>query len=268
MKYSFGVVGCGNMGGAILNGALSSGLFKPSEVAVFDLFEQKREECRALGCAVLSSTAEVFASCGRVLLAVKPQGMEALLKELAPLKAPYPLIICIVAGFPSAKLRAVMPGVHVVRVMPNTPLLLGCGATALCACEGTTEDELASAKALFDGLGETAVLKDESKMNDIIAVNGSSPAFVYYYIEALARWGESRGMSYEDCLRLCAKTFEGSAKMILRGDVPPAELIRRVCSPGGTTLAAMSVLEKEGAGETLQAAADACTKRAIELSQL
>ena len=268
VKYSFGVAGCGNMGSAILKGSLTSGPFKASDVAVFDLFEQKREECRSLGCAVLSSAAEVFASCKRVLLAVKPQSMDALLKELASLKKPYPLIICIVAGFPSAKIRAVLPGAHVVRVMPNTPLLLGCGATALCPCEGTTDKELEDAKALFDRLGETAVLRDENKMNDIIAVNGSSPAFVYYFIEALARWGESRGMSYGDCLRLCAKTFEGSAKMILRGDVPPAELIRRVCSPGGTTLAAMSVLEEKEADGALRAAADACTKRAIELSQL
>lgn len=267
MKYKLGIIGCGNMGSAILNGALKEGLLSPASAAVFDLNEDTRDLCRARGLAVLSSALEVFESSESVLFAVKPQGMDALLSELKSARAPYPLVICIVAGFPSEKIRAYLPGIHVVRVMPNTPLLLGCGATALCRCEGTTQDELMQAKNLFTPLGETAVFT-EDKMNDIIAVNGSSPAFVYYYIEALARWGESRGMDYGDCLRLCAKTFEGAAKMVLSGGETPSELIKRVCSPGGTTLAAMEVLTRERAGETLSRAADACKNRADELAKL
>ena len=267
MKYKLGAIGFGNMGGAIIRGALSAGLFSKGDVAVFDKLIDAREKCEREGIPFLSSALELFESCEKVLFAVKPQGMEALLAELSSAKKPYPCVISIVAGYPSEKIRARLPGVHVVRVMPNTPLLLGCGATALCACDGTTDAELKAAKALFDPLGETAVLT-EDKMNAVIAVNGSSPAFVYYYIEALARWGEENGLSYGDCLRLCAKTFEGAAKMVLEGKTPVPELIRRVCSPGGTTLAAMEVLEREKAGETLARAADACTKRAEELAKM
>jgi len=267
MKYKLGSIGFGNMGSAILKGAVSGGICKGSDIAVFDLSADKQEECKNSGYNLLSSAKEVFESSEMVLFAVKPQGMEGLLSELKDAKRPYPTVISIVAGYPSAKIRAALAGIHVIRVMPNTPLLLGCGATALSACEGATNDELASVERLFAGLGETAIIT-EDKMNEIIAINGSSPAFVYYYIEALARWGESVGLDYDDCLRLCAKTFEGSAKMILKGDVAPAELIRRVCSPGGTTLAAMDVLKKQDAAKCLTDAADACTARAIELGRM
>lgn len=265
--YKLGTIGFGNMGSAILAGAVSGNIVAAGEIAVFDLSQDKQQECSDKGYALLDSALEVFEKCRIVLFAVKPQGMEGLLAQLKDAKKPYPTIISIVAGYPSAKIRAVLQGIHVVRVMPNTPLLLGCGATALCACEGTTNDELQAAEKLFAALGETCII-GEDKMNEIIAINGSCPAFVYYYIEALARWGESVGLDYHDCLRLCAKTFEGSAKMILQGDTPPAELIRRVCSPGGTTIAAMNVLEEKNAAEALQEAAKACTRRAEELGKM
>ena len=267
MKYKLGAIGYGNMGSAILAGAVKNDICASCEIAVFDLSQDKRSECEQAGYKLLGSAKEVFESCEKVLFAVKPQGMEGLLAELKDAAAPYPTVISIVAGYPSSKIRAVLEGIHIVRVMPNTPLLLGCGATALCACQGTGQDELTQVEKLFAALGKTYIIEEE-KMNEIIAVNGSSPAFVYYFIEAIARWGESVGLSYDDCLRLCAKTFEGSAKMILKGDVPPAELIRRVCSPGGTTIAAMNVLESEQVAQSIAKAADACTKRAIELGKM
>lgn len=265
--YKLGTIGYGNMGSAILAGAVKENIAKAEEIAVFDLSADKQEECKNKGYVLLDSALQVFENCETVLFAVKPQGMEGLLESLKEAKKPYPTVISIVAGYPSAKIRAQLEGIHVVRVMPNTPLLLGCGATALAACQGTRADELEIAHSLFRGLGETCII-GEDKMNEIIAVNGSCPAFVYYYIEALARWGESVGLDYNDCLRLCAKTFEGSAKMILQGDVPPQELIRRVCSPGGTTLAAMDVLNARASADDLKAAADACTKRAYELGKM
>ena len=267
MKYKLGAIGFGNMGSAIAAGAVKNNIYEPSQIAVFDLSADKQQECKAAGYTLMQSAKQVFESCEYVLFAVKPQGMEGLLAELADAKKPYPTIISIVAGYPSSKIRAVLEGIHIVRVMPNTPLLLGCGATALCACEGTEQSQLCSVEKLFAALGETYVIEEE-KMNEIIAVNGSSPAFVYYFIESIARWGESVGLDYSSCLRLCAKTFEGSAKMILQGDVPPAELIRRVCSPGGTTIAAMNVLQQKQIAEGIQAAADACTQRAIELGKM
>ena len=267
MKYKLGAIGFGNMGSAIVSGAVKNNIYTPSQIAVFDLSSDKQQECKASGYTLMDSAKQVFENCEYVLFAVKPQGMEALLSELADAQKPYPTVISIVAGYPSHKIRAVLENIRVVRVMPNTPLLLGCGATALCACEGTEQTELKSVEKIFAALGETYVI-EEDKMNEIIAVNGSSPAFVYYFIESIARWGESVGLDYASCLRLCAKTFEGSAKMILEGDVPPAELIRRVCSPGGTTIAAMNVLESEQVSQKIAAAADACTKRAIELGKM
>ena len=264
-KYRLGGIGAGNMGGAILQGAVRCGYAAAGEIAVFDMSEQKRQECRDKGYAVLDSERAVYESCGQLLLAVKPQGAPAVLETLAACAEKPNLLLSIVTGFTTDRLHRAL-GVKVVRIMPNTPLLLGVGATALCAGQGVSESELQSAVELFGTMGEAAVI-DESRLNEVIPVNGSSPAFVYYYIDVLARWAQEQGIDYRTALRLAAKTFEGAARMVLSGEDDPQELIRKVCSPGGATLEGMAALEKGGADKTLRAAADACVKRAYELGK-
>ena len=264
-KYRLGCIGAGNMGGAILQGAVHCGYAAASDIAVFDMSEEKRQECRGKGYATLNSAREVYESCTQLLLAVKPQGCPAVLEDLGPCQSRPDTVISIVTGFTTARLHDAL-GVKIVRVMPNTPLLLGVGATALCPGEGVGESELKAVIDLFASMGEAAVIP-EDKLNEVIPVNGSSPAFVYYYIDVLARWAQEQGVDYPTALRLTAKTFEGAARMVLKGDDDPQTLIRKVCSPGGATLEGMAALEKGGADKTLRAAADACVKRAYELGK-
>ena len=268
MKYKLGCIGAGNMGSAILQGAIRSGAVTAGDIAVFDPLIEKQQQCAQLGYQVLESEKEVYQNCDMVLFAIKPQGIGGLLETLKDCPAqPQQTIISIVTGVSTDKIRGALGDVHVVRVMPNTPLLLGCGASALCKGPGVSEDTFAKVLKIFASMGQAKAIS-EDKMNEIVPINGSSPAFVYYFIEILARWGEKQGIAYEDCLALAAKTFEGAAKMVLKGDDTPAELIRKVCSPGGTTLEAMAVLQKDGAAEQLlQQAADACARRAYELGK-
>ncbi len=264
-KYRLGCIGAGNMGGAIVRGAIRCGYARPEEIAVFDISAEKRALFESAGCAAVQSESECFTQCGQVLLAVKPQGAPAVLETLRGCREKPSLVISIVTGFSTERIGRAL-GVPVVRVMPNTPLLLGAGASALCAGRGVGDEVLGSVLALFESMGEAAVIT-EDKLNEIIPVNGSSPAFVYYYIDTLARWAQEQGIDYATALRLTAKTFEGAARMVLEGEDDPQTLIRKVCSPGGATLEGMAALAQGGADETLRRAADACVRRAYELGK-
>lgn len=267
MKYTLGSIGCGNMGGAILRGAVESKAFAAGEIAVCVRTAETAERCRNAGYSVLEHAAEVYEQSSLVLLAIKPQGMPGLFEQLRESDATVsPVVISIVAGLTEARIRAALPHARVVLVMPNTPLMLGCGATAISCGDGVTDAEFAEVKSLFSALGEVREVR-AALQNEVIPLNGSSPAFVYYMIESLARWGQQQGVPYEDALVLTAKTFEGAAKMVLRGEDEPKTLIRKVCSPGGATLEGMRVLDERNVSDLLGEVAEACVKRAYELGK-
>lgn len=267
MNYRLGSIGCGNMGTAILQGALRSGSFAAGELGVCVRSEASAARCRALGFAVEADPRAIYTHSELVLLAIKPQGMAAMFDLLAPADAQAsPVVVSIVAGLTEARIRARLPHARVILVMPNTPLLLGCGATALSRGAGVSDAEFGRVRALFAAMGEVREVP-AALQNEMIPVNGSSPAFVYYMIEALARWAEAQGIAYDDALALTAKTFEGAARMVLAGEDDPKTLIRKVCSPGGATLEGMRVLDERRADDVLAAAADACVRRAYELGK-
>ena len=259
-------IGAGKMASAIAGGIVKAGLFKADELAAYDVSPQAAEAfTAATGVRCVSDVDKALEEAENVLIAVKPQYLVAALENFKG-KFPGKLVVSIVAGVTLETLSQLTGTSRLVRVMPNTPLLLGVGATGLCPGEGVAADELQSVVDLFATMGEAAVIA-EDKLNEVIPVNGSSPAFVYYYIDVLARWAEEQGIDYTTALRLAAKTFEGAARMVLKGDDDPQTLIRKVCSPGGATLEGMAALEKGGADKTLRAAADACVKRAYELGK-
>lgn len=267
MKYRLGSIGCGNMGGAILRGAAENGVFAPDSIAVCVRSEETAQKCRAAGYTVLSTAAEVYEQSGLVLLAIKPQGMPDMFAQLKESdQKSSPVVISIVAGLTEARIREHLPHARTVLVMPNTPLMLGCGATAVSRGEGVTDAEFDTVKNLFSSLGEVRETR-AALQNEMIPLNGSSPAFVYYMIESLARWGEAQGIPYGDALVLTAKTFEGAARMVLRGEDEPKTLIRKVCSPGGATLEGMKVLDEQKVDQILCEVAKACVKRAYELGK-
>ena len=154
----------------------------------------------------------------------------------------------------------------VVRAMPNTPLLLGKGATALCKASNVTDQVFHMVLDIFAASGDVAVLT-EDKMNTVIAVNGSSPAYIYLFAKAIVDWAAAQNIENKTALELICKTLEGSAEMLRSSGNTPDELIKMVSSPGGTTLKAMEALKKHGFYEGLWDAMDQCTKRAEELGR-
>jgi len=265
-KIRLGVFGGGNMGMAIADGAAAKGIFAPAEIGVFDISDEKLASAAGKGYIPYRSPSELFSGSELVLFSVKPQNFEQLLPELRGI-SPMPLIVTIAAGVSTGYIRGYLGSeARVVRVMPNTPLMIGKGASALCRTENVSDGDFERVCGIFRALGAAEVL-DEDKMNAVISVNGSSPAYVYYFIDAVARSGEKQGLDYKTALNLAARTFAGAAEMLMRDGRSPEELIRMVCSPGGTTIEAVKELDAADVYGTVDRACRACTRRAFEIGR-
>ncbi len=262
---NIGFVGGGNMGGAIMNGILRSGM--EAEISVFDTDPVKVAELEKKGVHPAKSTAELAERCRYILLAIKPQTFDAVLPGMKGHVTEDHVVISIAAGITEEYIiRTLGVNVPVVIVMPNTPFLLGQGATALAKGTYTTDEQLAAVKSVFEtgGIAETVPL---DKMKEIIAVNGSSPAFIYLYAKAFIDYAGSVGIDRDTALRLFAKSLEGSAAMLTSSGKDVDELIKMVSSPGGTTLAGLSALYEGGLENITKECCRRCTKRAYELSK-
>ena len=266
MKLGF--IGAGNMAGAIIGGVTGSGLLSCKEIGVFDISKEKLESYKSRGFPVFENIGELVKNCGAVVIAVKPQNFAEVLPEIKAGITPDKLIISIAAGITAKTIKdGAGCDCKVILAMPNTPLLLGAGATACSAVPPATQEDLAFAESLFSSAG-TAVEIPPDKMNEIIPVNGSSPAFFFYFAKLLAENAGKSGIPKEAAMGLVYKTMAGSAKMLMESGKTPDELIDMVCSPGGTTLAGMKALKDNGFETAVQAAFDACVKRAYELAAL
>lgn len=266
--YRFGVLGAGSMGMAITEGAVRAGLFERSEVLLFNRSAEKREQNQALGYAVTDDYTKTYTDCDIVLLAVKPQNFDEILPALGACAGEKPLVVSIAAGVTFDRMeRALGADTAIIRVMPNTPLLLGVGATELVRNAAAGEAQLAQLRALFDTMGVTVVFDREELLNEVIPYAGSAPAYLYAFADAMVRSAEQHGIGREDALKLFCQTMIGSARMLLESGKTPEELISAVCSPGGTTIEAMKVLEARGLAGLLAEASDKCIARAYELGK-
>jgi pyrroline-5-carboxylate reductase len=267
MAFKIGFIGAGNMAGAIIGGILSKGIAKPSEIAVYDISEQKRVEFKKSGVTVLNSIAETSAFADTIFLSVKPQNYEEVLAALSGCIDSSKLLVSIAAGISTAYIKdRIGFDCKVVRVMPNTPLLLGAGATAICLCPPVTKEEFTRVKGIFEAGGIVEVLPEE-QMNAVISVNGSSPAYVYLFAKAVIDSAVRQGIDAQAAKSLICKALEGSARMLLESGKEPAELIKMVSSPGGTTLKALEALDEHGFESAIDDAMLRCTKRAEELGR-
>ena len=267
-QKTIGFIGAGNMAQAIIKGMIGSAAYAPKNIMLYDIDTQKcKQVAQAQGVAAAADSHEVVLLSDLIFLAVKPQNYEEVLSTLSAVVTKEKIFVSIAAGISTAyvveKLGVACP---VIRVMPNTPLLLGQGATALCRAADVTDEAFALVCDIFAASGEIAVL-EESKMNAVIAVNGSSPAYVYLFAKALLDYADSVGISKEAALKLVSKTLEGSAAMLRSSGNSADELIKMVSSPGGTTMKALESLEKDGFYQALFSAMEACTKRAEELGK-
>lgn len=265
IRMTVGFIGAGNMGYAIMKGIAANGM--NVQLSAYDPDAEKVSRLGEMGVRACASGAEVLQDCKYVFLAVKPQMFDEVLAQIAGAVTADTVLVSIAAGITAEYIRSkTIPEAKVVLVMPNTPLLLGEGASALAKSEPTTEEEFAAVRSMFDACGVTAVLPEE-KMKEVIAINGSSPAFIYLYAKAFVDYAEKVGIPQETALPLFAQSLIGSAKMLMDSGYSIAELIKMVSSPGGTTLAGLDELYKGDLEQTVNAACEACTKRAYELSK-
>ena len=267
MKINVGFIGAGNMGTAIMKGILNSSLNNQIQLFAADQDSLKIEPLKKFGVNKCVNGSEVVSACKYVFLAVKPQVIEGVLNSIGQKITDDTVLISIAAGINSDFVKkATGTNVKTVIVMPNTPLLLNEGASALAKDSQVSQQEFDFVCSIFKACGKTAVI-DEIKMKEIIAVNGSSPAFIYLYAKGFIDYAVKEGIDGEVAKKLFAQSLIGSAKMITDSGYTIDELIKMVSSPGGTTLAGLEELNKGNLLNTVNNACEACTKRAYELSK-
>lgn len=240
---TIGFIGGGNMAEAILKGLIARGHAPQNLVVGEPLAERRDDLLSTYQVDVTDSNKDVVGRSDIVVLAIKPQMVDAVVPEFAPFFADHKLLISILAGTSTATLEGYLGDkAKVVRVMPNTPALIGQGATAISAGTFASDNDLASALELFSAVG-SVVRVSESQMDAVTAVSGSGPAYVFTVIEAMAEGGILEGLDRDTALELAVQTVIGSARLVAETGEEPISLRAKVCSPGGTTLAAIEKLE-------------------------
>ena len=266
-QCTYGFIGAGNMAGAIIGGILTKNLAAAAQIGVYDIDTQKTAAFAAQGCRGFENIPALCAESRFVFLAVKPQQFNAVLPEIGKSLRPDSVLVSIAAGITAEAIKAgVGADCKVILAMPNTPLLLGQGACALSRVPPATQPELEQVKALFAAAGIAEEIPPD-KMNAIIPINGSSPAFIYLFAKTLLDCAQTAGLPPAQAHRLICQALIGSAHMLRDTGKTPDELIAMVCSPGGTTLAALEAMENSGFAQAIQNGFSACVKRADELAQ-
>jgi pyrroline-5-carboxylate reductase len=261
-------LGAGNMAEALVKGMLRAGVAAPQEILLTDRRKDRLAELAArYGVRTDPDNRAAAREAAVIVLSVKPQVMNKLLGEIAPILDGTKLVISIAAGVPLAAIeRKVGHGVRIVRTMPNTPALVGSGATAISPGEHATPGDLEQAKALFDAVGKTVVV-DESLLDAVTGLSGSGPAYVFLVIEALSDAGVKVGLDRRTSQELAAQTVFGSAQLLLETGEHPGRLKDQVTSPGGTAIAGLHTLEAGGLRTTLMNAVESATRRSHELGR-
>jgi pyrroline-5-carboxylate reductase len=257
------------MAEALLRGALNAGLLSPEDVTACDPKPDRQRLFReGLKVRIAENAAAVAESADLLMLCVKPQQCKTVLAELkTAFSVERHLLVSILAGTTIEQLEAGLPkGARVVRVMPNTPMLVGLGASGLSAGHNAVTSDVELVERLLS-CASTVVRVREPQLDAVTAVSGSGPAYLFYLVEAMAEAGTAEGLSKEDALRLAVRTCLGAAKMAEDTGTPPEELRRRVTSPNGTTQAAVEVLDSETVKKKLVLAVKRAAERSRELSR-
>jgi pyrroline-5-carboxylate reductase len=254
------------MATALARGWFAAGLIAPATCKASDPATEARARFKEqTGCPATGDNRAIVAACDVLVLAVKPQIMPALLDDIRSAVTENHLIISIAAGITLKRLADGLPGhQRFVRVMPNTPCLVGASATGFAAGPGVKPDDTVLVERLFNAVGKAFALP-EPLLDAVTGLSGSGPAFVYVMIEALADGGVRMGLPREVATTLAAQTVLGSARMVLETKQHPGVLKDAVASPGGTTIAGLHALERGGVRATIMDAVEAATKRSAEL---
>lgn len=261
----FGCIGAGNMAEALVRGVLGAGLLAPGQIFACDPSAPRRELFASLGVQV-AEQGDTAAGCEIVLLAVKPQVLDTVVAALAPHISEKTLLVSIAAGVRISRICKLVPaGVRVVRVMPNTPMLVGRGVSAFARGDGVSDNDAKMVRMLLEAAGIVREV-DEDLIDAVTAVSGSGPAYVFRFAEALAQAGQAVGLSPEMAQEFAKFTVCGAAELMLRSDQSPAQLRKNVTSPGGTTEAALKTFTTLGFDGVVEAGVKAARDRGRELS--
>ncbi|MFH1868660.1 MAG: pyrroline-5-carboxylate reductase [Candidatus Omnitrophota bacterium] len=265
MKKNIAIIGCGNMGEALLKGLLRNALFKKTHIIVSDVRTSRRNYIKKLyKIKVASSSIEAALKSDIIILAVKPQDVVGLLQEIG-LHLKNKLIISIAAGITTDTIRKKSNAKRIVRAMPNTPALVGCGITAISSSKGVGASDLNIADNIFRCVGEAVRLK-ERYIDAVTAVSGSGPAYFFLLTEAMTKAAVSLGIDNRLAKKLTAQTLFGASVLQHVSRLEPSRLREKVTSKGGTTEAALKVFKRRGLEKIVADAIKAAAKRAKELS--
>ena len=269
MINTIGMIGTGNMGSAILRGIVDASYVKASQIIAFDASSRRMNELEEdiPGIQLARACLEVAEKADLIILAVKPIYVKDVIGEIhSALNGKA--VLSIAAGWTVNMLENALYGTSAtyLRVMPNTPALVGEGMTALCDNTTFSKEDFNYAKGIFDSIGKTKVLP-ERLFDGVVAVSGSSPAYVYMMIEAMADAAVKEGIPRVYAYEMAAQSVLGSALMVLSSGTHPAALKDAVCSPGGTTIEAVEELERKGFRAAIMDAMDACARKSRELSK-
>ena len=267
ISQMFGFIGAGQMAQALAKGFVQAGLVQGEQLIAFDPVADtaKRFADETSGSQTAASNMGVAEKARVIILAVKPQTFPEIAKQIAGKLGPDHLIISILAGTPLSRLTSELKCERVVRVMPNTPALIGKGASAFSCGPGVTREDADLVKKLLQAVG-LAEEVEEKHLDAVTGLSGSGPAFAYLLIEALSDGGVRMGLPRNLATSLAAQTLLGAAEMVLQGE-HPGVLKDRVASPGGTTIAGLQALEDRAVRGAMIAAVEAATRRAIELGK-
>ncbi|QGZ60644.1 pyrroline-5-carboxylate reductase [Paraburkholderia acidisoli] len=266
MKIAF--IGGGNMAAALIGGLIRKGVPADHLYAIDPNEDARKRNAEQFGVRTGAAADAALAGYDAVLIAVKPQIAKAVAEGLAPHLAAHQVVISIMAGIRIDDLSRWLNGhARVVRTMPNTPALIGMGATGLVASRGVDEAGRQLASDTLGAVGQTVWFDDEAKIDAVTGISGSGPAYVFYFIEALEEAARQLGMDEQQGRALAIATFTGAAQLALQSDEPPAVLRERVTSKGGTTAAALASFDASGVKAAIVKGALAADARAKEMGE-
>ena len=264
-KYTLGLIGCGHMGLAIARGAVRKEYLERFQIAVYDPSAEVQDICRREGFELLANEKEVADKSHITVLAVTPQQCEAVTDSLKD--ADINCLLSIVTGVSISHLQEKLNNAPVIRAMPNTPLQINEGATALCMSANCKADDYDFVFQLFNSMGTTRTIPEEM-MNNVVAVHGSIPAYVYYFTQCILNDAVGRGMDEQDARALLVQTVIGAGELLEKNaQTPIDEFIDEVCSKGGTTIEAINELKSRNLDQIIHDANQKCIHRAEELGR-
>ncbi len=264
MKIGF--IGCGNMASAMVGGIIKNKIASPQEIMASAKTEKTRQNAQnQFGILVTGDNKEVAQFANVLILAVKPFYYENVIAEIRDFVKEDVIIVSIAPGKKIQWIETLFnKKIKLVRTMPNTPALVGEGMSCICGNDVVSKDDLALVQMIFNGFGKSEIVA-EDLIDVVVGVSGSSPAYVFMFIEAMADAAVADGMPRAQAYRFAAQAVLGSAKMVLETGKHPGELKDMVCSPKGTTIEAVRVLEAKGMRSAVIEAQKACVKKAQEV---